>query len=199
MLALLLIFWHNDDMVSELIHNLGHNLEYLRKNRGLSQMQLAQTSGIPRTTLSYIESGQGNPSLKNLVKIASCLGVTLEELLAAPRPSCLLIEESQLKHQVRAKGQAVKTTLLPDPIPGLQFERVTLKPKGLMPGTPHSKGTKEYFTCIHGRISIFVEGQNYPLNQGDVLAFPGDSKHSYNNLCDTESQGISIVVLQIGN
>ncbi|MBY0292850.1 MAG: helix-turn-helix domain-containing protein [Alphaproteobacteria bacterium] len=185
-------------MTSQIIHNLGHNLTFLRKSRGLTQNQLAQVSGIPRSTLSYIESGQGNPSLKMLITIASVLGVTLEELLAPPRPSCLLIKENQLKHQRRSQGQAIKVSLLPDPIPGLQFERITLKPKGLMLGTPHSKGTKEYFTCTQGCISIFVEGEDYTLNKGDVLAFPGDCKHSYNNLDSNESQGISIVVLQTG-
>jgi XRE family transcriptional regulator, regulator of sulfur utilization len=190
------IFCHIVDMLSEVIHHLGQNLTYLRKSRGLTQDQLAQASGVPRTTVSYLESGQGNPSLKILLKLATILGVTFEELLATPRPSCLLIKDKGLKRQVRARGSAVKVTLLPDPVPGLQFERLNLQPQALMVGTPHSKGTKEYFTCTQGQITLFVDGQDYTLATGDVLAFPGDCKHSYHNPTTTESQGISIVVLQ---
>jgi quercetin dioxygenase-like cupin family protein len=40
-----------------------------------------------------------------------------------------------------------------------------------------------------------IEGSEYILDEGDVLAFLGDRKHSYKNLADTESQGISIVAL----
>lgn len=188
---------HNDSMTSGIIQNLGKNLEFLRKSRGLTQGKLAKTSGIPRTTLSYIESGQGNPSLKILTSLASTLGVSIEELLSAPRPSCLLIKEADLKRNSRARGQAEVVTLLPDPIPGLQFERLTLKPSSLLMGIPHSKGTKEYFTCILGGIAVTVEGEEFSLKVGDVLAFPGDRKHSYRNLEQIESQGISIVVLQI--
>jgi quercetin dioxygenase-like cupin family protein len=47
-------------------------------------------------------------------------------------------------------------------------------------------------------ITLFVDGQNYILETGDVLAFPGDCKHAYHNPDKTESQGISIVVLQTG-
>lgn len=191
------IFCHNADMTTDLVQNLGKNLEFLRKSRGLTQSKLAKVSGIPRTTLSYIESGMGNPSLKNLTALASALSVSIEELLSSPRPSCLFIKESNLKRHTRARGQAEIVTLLPDPIPGLQFERLNFKPGALILGIPHSMGTKEYFTCIHGHIAIIVEGEEFKLKAGDVLAFPGDRKHSYKNLDSTPSHGISIVVLEI--
>lgn len=188
---------HNAHMTTKVVQNLGKNLEFLRKSRGLTQSKLANASGIPRTTLSYIESGQGNPTLKILSTLASALGVSIEELLSPPRPSCLLIKERDLKRQLRARGQAEIITLLPDPVPGLQFERLNLKPSSLIMGVPHSKGTKEYFTCTQGRISVSVEGEDYILEAGDVLAFPGDRKHAYRNLETIESQGISIVVLHV--
>lgn len=185
-------------LTSSIVQNLGKNLIFLRKSRGFTQGQLAQASGIPRTTLSYIESGKSNPSLKTLLQLAAILGVTLEELLMPPRPSCTLIRSEALKRQSRKGGEAEKITLLPDPIPGLQFERISLKPQVLMIGTPHSKGTKEYFTCIQGRMALFIEGQEFILEVGDVLAFPGDRKHSYRNLDQENAQGISIVVFHAG-
>lgn len=196
-LSLMTVKCHNANMNTRISENLAKNLEFLRKNRGLTQHKLGTASGIPRTTLSYIESGQGNPSLKILEILASTLGVSIEELLAPPRPSCLLIPQADLKSQTRARGQALIMTLLPDPIPGLQFERLTLRPEALMVGVPHSKGTKEYFTCIAGCIAVSVEGQEYRVNTGDVLAFSGDNKHTYRNLNHIESQGISIVALQV--
>jgi transcriptional regulator with XRE-family HTH domain len=191
------IFCHNAYMSDKIVQNLGKNLAYLRRSRGLTQGMLSNASGIPRTTLSYIESGQGNPCLKILSALASSLGVSIEELLSPPRPSCLLIKEAELKRQLRARGQAAVVTLLPDPVPGLQFERLTLNPAALILGIPHSKGTKEYFTCTSGRIVVSVEGEEFTLEVGDVLAFPGDRKHSYRNLMGAESTGISIVVLQV--
>jgi transcriptional regulator with XRE-family HTH domain len=184
-------------MSSKMAQNLGKKLEFLRKSRGLTQQKLAAASGIPRTTLSYIEAGQGNPTLKILETLAVSLGVSIEELLSPPRPSCLLVKEVDLKRQPRARGQAEIVTLLPDPVPGLQFERMRLNPSCLIMGIPHSKGTKEYFTCTQGHVSLSVEGQEYSLSPGDVLAFPGDLKHSYRNLDLSESWGISIVVLQV--
>lgn len=64
-----------------------------------------------------------------------------------------------------------------------------------MTGTPHITGTKEYFTCIEGEVSIYVLGQAFHLKKGDVLSFPGDKSHSYKNRGVTKSRGISIVFL----
>lgn len=184
-------------MSDMIMQNLATNLIYLRKMRGLTQGRLAIASNIPRTTISYIESGQGNPSVKILAKLATTLGVSIEELLSAPHPSCILIETAKLKRQSRARGHAEIVTLLPDPIPGFQFERLHLRPSTLLLGIPHKKGTKEYFTCTHGKIAISVDGNEYIVQAGDVLAFPGDRRHSYRNLEVFESIGISIVILEL--
>lgn len=183
--------------MSDISKNLGANLEYLRKARGLTQDQLTHIADIPRTTLSHIESGAGNPSLKTLSKLATALGVHYEELLSAPKPSCHLIRSHDLRQQVRSQGKATKVELLPKPVPGLQFERIELQGYALLVGTPHSKGTREFFTCTKGCITVRVEGDEYVLDEGDVLAFPGDRKHAYINQQDTLSEGISIVVLHV--
>jgi quercetin dioxygenase-like cupin family protein len=52
--------------------------------------------------------------------------------------------------------------------------------------TPHcgdaaSPGTREYFTCLDGRVTIFVAGERHDLAAGDVLAFPGNVPHAYQN------------------
>ena len=80
------IYCNNVVRMFDMSKNLGLSLEYLRKARGLTQAQLARISGIPRTTLSHMESGEGNPSLKTLSKLALVLGVAYEELIMRPKP-----------------------------------------------------------------------------------------------------------------
>lgn len=175
--------------------NLGANLLSLRKERGLSQAALAEIANVPRSTLTYMESGLGNPSLSNLLKIAGALQVKLEELLATPRADCQLFRQSDIPMQLKGKGAVKVFKLLPDPIPGMEIDRMEIKAGGLLGGVPHTKGTKEYFTCIEGSIEIRVSGESYQLNPGDVLAFPGDSSHSYRNLGRKITVGISVIAL----
>lgn len=63
-----------------LLSQLGKRIGYLRKERHLSQLQLALASGVTKSYLSDLERGQRNPTLKVLNRVAIGLGVTLEEL-----------------------------------------------------------------------------------------------------------------------
>ncbi len=180
------------------LKNLSTNVCALRKTRALTQDQLAKMAKVPRTTLAYVESGEGNPSLKLVIQIAQALRVRTEELLASPRAACLLVKADDLEANYRLKKMVKIETLLPDPVPGLQFERLRLEPKANMIGIPHSPGTKEYFTCVKGRIEVRVGSENFILTEGDVVSFPGSWRHSYRNMLDQKSQGISIVCYPLG-
>jgi len=57
------------------------NVKRLRKERGMSQEDLAFESGLHRTYISGIERGIRNVSLDNFAVLAKALGVTPDTLL----------------------------------------------------------------------------------------------------------------------
>lgn len=187
-----------DDSLELLARNLGSNIAALRAKRQLSQERLAKLAGIPRTTLANIESGAGNPSLANLARLAAGLQISLDELVAAPRAPIKLIKSSELRVIHRAQGGALVYKLLPDPVPGMEIDRMEIEPGQRMGGIPHTAGTKEYLTCIQGELSVQVAGSAYRVQTGDVLAFPGDERHSYHNTGRVKSICLSVVTLAHG-
>ena len=52
----------------------------LRQERGMDQSQLAALVGVRRETISRLEKGLYNPSLKPAMDIAHVLGRTVEEV-----------------------------------------------------------------------------------------------------------------------
>jgi transcriptional regulator with XRE-family HTH domain len=178
--------------------NLAANIEALRKKRQLTQSQLAKLAGLPRSTLTYLESGLGNPSLQNLVKISAALQISLEELLAAPRGRYKLIKADEIQATRRggSGAQSVRVfDLLPDPIPGMHIDRMELDVGTRMGGVPHLSGTKEYMTCLQGEVTVKVAGGSFVVGRGDVFAFPGDQPHSYQNTGPARAICISVVVI----
>lgn len=172
---------------------LAHNLQKLREARGLTHQQMAKLAGIPRATWTHLESGDGNPTLGVLYRAAQALGVSLEELIAEPKAALRHYPRGALP--VRKPGDAVVSKLLPDPIPGMEIERIELPPKGRMPGNPHTSGTREYLTCERGRILLVAAGEKWELAPGDVVVFRGDQRHSYTNVGDEIAVGYSVVAL----
>lgn len=65
----------------ELRQIIAANIKRLRKERGLSQEELAFESGLHRTYISGIERGIRNVSLDNIGVLADALGVTPDILV----------------------------------------------------------------------------------------------------------------------
>jgi transcriptional regulator with XRE-family HTH domain len=181
----------NDE--KSLATRLSSNLRQLREARGLTQHQLAKLAGVPRATWAHLESGEANPTLAVLHRAAMALQVSLEELLAAPRAACRLYPKDSLP--TRSPGQVLVRKLLPDPIPGMEIDRLAIAAGGRMVGVPHTPGTREYLTCESGEIVLVVGGERFTLAAGDVAVFRGDQKHSYMNTGARPAVGYSVVVL----
>lgn len=60
----------------------GEAIRQIRGEIGLSQESLAEVCDLDRTYISGIERGSRNPSLTNILKIATALGVRPADLLA---------------------------------------------------------------------------------------------------------------------
>jgi transcriptional regulator with XRE-family HTH domain len=60
---------------------LGRAVRAIREERGLSQVQLAATTGFIQSWISHVERGARNPSWNNVVRLAEGLGVSASELI----------------------------------------------------------------------------------------------------------------------
>jgi len=59
---------------------LGQRIAYYRKAQQLTQAKLAANTGIPSKHLSDIETRRKVPRITTLARLATGLGVTIEEL-----------------------------------------------------------------------------------------------------------------------
>src|SRR6476469_5428178 len=159
--------------------HLADNIRAIRETRGLSQQQMAKAAGIPRATWTHLESGGANPTLAVLVKVAAALQVA-RFLRADELPT-------------RQRGPVAIRKLLPEPLPGLDMERMVLPAGARMAGAPHTPGTREYLTCERGTVELAVAGERYTLLEGDVVSFRGDQRHSYHNPGNATSVAYSAI------
>lgn len=63
-----------------ILARFGQNIRRLRKQRGFSQEELADRSGLHRTYIGGIERGERNPSLENIVALAMGLECKAEDI-----------------------------------------------------------------------------------------------------------------------
>jgi len=66
--------------IDEIYKELGRRIVKARNAKKMSQETLAGESGIDRSHMGFIEQGRRKPTLSTLHKIATSLGISLEQL-----------------------------------------------------------------------------------------------------------------------
>jgi len=62
------------------VEAMENRLSLLRKERGLTQQQLAEMAGVTRQTIIAIEAGKFNPSVILAFKLSKIFGLPIEEI-----------------------------------------------------------------------------------------------------------------------
>ncbi|WP_237673443.1 helix-turn-helix domain-containing protein [Vreelandella profundi] len=65
----------NDNLLA-----FGQRVKYLRKNKGISQEEMAALAGIDRSYMGHIERGEKNITLTKIYQISDALGIDVADL-----------------------------------------------------------------------------------------------------------------------
>lgn len=63
--------------------NIGERIKAKRKEKGISQKQLAETAGLSITAIQSYEYGKYKPKIEQVEAIAGALGITPYDLMGA--------------------------------------------------------------------------------------------------------------------
>jgi transcriptional regulator with XRE-family HTH domain len=72
------------------------NIVYLRKNKGLTQAEVATALGLKRNTFSNYETSHSEPDLVTLEKIASFFDISIDELISVDLTRGRLVEYKEV-------------------------------------------------------------------------------------------------------
>ena len=63
------------------MRKIGEALKYQREQANLSQLKLAEATGISQQKISYYESGKHSPSIDDCIILADFYEISLDELV----------------------------------------------------------------------------------------------------------------------
>ncbi len=59
----------------------GEEIKQIRVDRGITQTQLAEATGLPQNTISWIENDKGIPNIYQCKLLADFYGISIDELI----------------------------------------------------------------------------------------------------------------------
>ncbi|MFG2957814.1 helix-turn-helix domain-containing protein [Streptomyces sp. NPDC048291] len=151
---------------------LGRRLAELRTEHGWSLGELAERSGISKSTLSRAERAETSPTAALLNRLCNVYGRTMSQLLSEveAEPAPVLRAAEQQVWEDRAAG-FVRRSVSP-PHGGLRGELVEGR---LAPGAdiaydrPPVPGLEQHIWVLDGSLAVTAEGTGHLLETGDCL------------------------------
>jgi transcriptional regulator with XRE-family HTH domain len=141
--------------------DLGPRLKRIRQQRRITLTALAETTGISKSTLSRLETGQRRPTLELLLALSKAYRVPLDDLVAAPEVGDPRV---QLKPG-QVKGRTViPLTRQPE---GMQAWKIVIPTSKTKP-EPRSHDGHEWIYVLSGHMRLVLGDQDWVLGPGSV-------------------------------
>lgn len=155
---------------------LALRLAAMRVEHGWSLHDLAQRSGVSRSTLSRLERAEISPTAALLGKLCAAYGTPLSRLIAEIETDAAAAELLRAGEQPVWRDKAtgfVRRSVSP-PHAGLRGELIegTLQPGAdIAYDSPPVSGLEHHVWVLDGTVEITLDGSPYLLGAGDCLRF----------------------------
>lgn len=180
-----------------MLENLGPRIREIRKEKGLTLVDIAEKSGIAQATLSRIETGAMIGTVESHAKIAEILGVGLADLYVnvdtrhqqnfhqtknTPLPVIHSDKTVQLEFLTAQTGKKKIAPFL-----------LTLQPGGKTGAECLERETEKFAYQLEGEALANVDGKEYPLKPGETLYFEASLPHFFRNTAGKVSKTLLTV------
>ncbi|MFE7288369.1 helix-turn-helix domain-containing protein [Streptomyces noursei] len=154
----------NSAAISQALAEVGPRLKRLRTEQGVTLSALAEATGISKSTLSRLESGQRRPSLELLLPIAQAHQVPLDELVGAPE-----VGDPRVRLKPRHLHGATVLPLTRHPGP-LQTFKMVIPPHRGTPDPCTHEGY-EWLYVLAGRLRLVLADRDLVMGAGEAAEF----------------------------
>ena len=166
--------------------SIGEAIRQLRKEKGLSQEELAKKARIDRTTIARVECGIFKSlSMGKLEGIASAIGVEMKALLlkadSMGEPSPYRGQLSHAEFVLEYPSDGFRITSHTPKKKEFFFGKIEIQPQKTIPASKLPHPEQVYLHSLEGKLLLTRERKEFLLKPGDCFAFAGHGGYEFYN------------------
>jgi len=171
--------------ITDALKRVGPRLKRLRSQRRLTLTTVASTTGISKSTLSRLETGQRRPTLELLLALSATYRVPLDDLVGAPE-----VGNPRIRLRPgRVKGRTViPLTRQPD---GMQAWKIVIPMDKVHP-EPRAHDGYEWIYVLAGHLRLVLGDKDWVLGPGEVAEFDTQTPHWFGSTGEEVAEILSI-------
>ena len=175
--------------------NIGHKLKSIRKERGLSQRELASRAGLTNGTISLIEQNRTSPSVASLKSLLDAIPMSMAEFFSTleevDAPKVFYSTDEFTQVAPAAPGQVSLRQLGNVEHHTLQVLHETYPPGADTGPELLSHQGEEAGIVVRGAVEVTVDGESRVLVQGEGYLFDSKLPHRFRNIGEEVCEVVS--------
>jgi transcriptional regulator with XRE-family HTH domain len=170
--------------IADTLELVGPRLRKIRDQRGVTLTDVADRTGISKSTLSRLENGQRRPSLELLLPLAQLYRVPLDDLVGAPE-----VGDPRIRLRPRkVNGRTVVPLTHPG---GIQAWKILI-PKGQSEPRLRTHDGYEWLYVLSGRMRLIQGDRDLVLEAGEAAEFDTRLPHWFGSTGGGPAEVLSI-------
>lgn len=176
---------------------IGAFIRGLRKQRGMTMMQLAERTGFTQGYLSKVENSKSAPSVSTLIKIAKALDVRLSYIFgeSESETTLTLVKKNDRKEMARNGTQFGYRyeALAPQFLNRRMDPYVLIHPAHAEVTPIFQHEGQEILYVLEGSMRFFHGAKEMIVEEGDCVYFDASIPHYGNPLGDTDLKCLLVI------
>ena len=167
-----------------MLKNLGQRIRKLRKEKGITLVEIAKKTGVAQATLSRIETGSMSGTVESHERIAEALGVGLAELYSGvDRRYDQIAHTKEQDRKVTHHGRSVQVELLTSESSKKKITPLLITLQGGSQTTRehNERGVEKFLYLLDGEVKVRVDKDEHVLKTGETLYFDASLPHQIAN------------------
>ncbi|WP_334148805.1 helix-turn-helix domain-containing protein [Microbacterium sp.] len=174
------------------LRQIGPRLQALRARRGLTLAEVASATGISKSTLSRLETGQRRASLELMLPLAKEYRVPLDDLVGAP-------ETGDPRVRLRPRRVNGRTVVALTRQPGERHAWKIIVPRTFQEPTLTAHEGSSWMYVLSGRIRLIVGDRDVMLGSGEVAEFDTRTPHWFGADGENDAEILTIFGTDAGH
>ena len=173
-----------DSAIPDVLADVGPRLRRLRERRGETLTALAAKTGISKSTLSRLETGQRRPSLELLLPLAETYHLPLDELVGAPA-----VGDPRVRARPRTRNGRLVFPLT-QKSSGMAVWKVVIPPERERKLRSHAG--YEWLYVLSGDMRLILGEHDIAMRPGEVAEFDTQVPHWFGPSGDEPVEILSV-------
>lgn len=175
-----------DGSIADSLERVGPRLQTIRTRLGITLADLSERTGISKSTLSRLETGQRRPSLELLLPLAHVYRVPLDDLVGAPETG-----DPRIRLRPRRVNGRTVIPLTRQPRAGTRAWKMLIPRSFNTPVMKTHEGT-EWLYVLSGKLRLILDERDLVLAAGEVVEFDTRIPHWFGSDGTHEAEILSI-------